>query len=69
MADPTWRFARTRSGRAVAGLALALLLAGCGNHSSGAPAKVDACALVTTAMVRQLAPGLGAGHPSSVPHP
>jgi len=32
-------------------------------------AQPDACALVSAAMLAKLAPGLGAGHPSAVPHP
>jgi len=60
-------------GRLLAILVLGLSLAACGkNDSSGgsasAPAaKVDACALVTAAMVAKYATGLGKGHAGKVP--
>ena len=61
------------AGRLLAILVLGLSLAACGKNdssekSASAPAaKVDACALVTAAMVAKYAPGLGKAHPGKVP--
>lgn len=71
MTGHTSLFFSMRPGYVLAGLVLGLLLAGCGKNDSGSDtlAKVDACALVSAAMVAQLSPELGAaGHPSSVTH-
>lgn len=66
MIDSTLPFSPMRLRLIVVGFTLAMLLAGCSKHDDtgtvSALPRVDACTLVTTAMVQRLAPGLGAGY-------
>jgi len=72
MTDPTSKLFLQRASRLLTVLALGAALAACGKSntsggSAAAPAKVDACALVTGAMVAQYASGLGEGQPGKIP--
>lgn len=72
MIDPNSKFSRRQAGRLLALLVLGASLAACGKSdssggSAAAPAKVDACVLVTHAMVAKYASGLGKGEPGKIP--
>ena len=72
MTDPTSKFFPRRASRLLTVLVLGAALATCGKSdssggSAAAPAKVDACALVTQAMVAKYASGLGKGQPGKIP--
>jgi hypothetical protein len=72
MTDPTSKCFARRASRLLTVLVLGAALAACGKSdssggSAAAPAKVDACALVTHAMIAAYASGLGKGEPGKIP--
>ena len=73
MNEQTAKILPAKAGRLLAILVLGLSLAACGEHdssggSASAPAKVDACALVTASMVAKYTTGLGKGHAGAIPN-
>lgn len=64
---------RIRTTHVLTALVMALALSGCNKHASGsasaAPARIDACALVSADMLAKFSSGLGTGHISKTPIP